>query len=146
MTQDVWKTLAKVNDDVNDAIWPEDDERHYGRAEYWTIPTDGYGDCEDYALTKRKQLMALGLSGAALRIAVVVTPDATRHAVLTVVTDKGDYVLDNLNNDVKPWESTGFQWVERQDPANAFAWVSLRPADRMLAAAAGANVITGATH
>src|SRR5258708_6494345 len=46
-----WSELAAINTRVNDAIWPEDDERRYNRAEFWTIPTDGYGDCEDYALT-----------------------------------------------------------------------------------------------
>ena len=50
-----------------------DDQRHYGRAEYWNIPTDGYGDCEDYALTKRRDLIAAGFPAQALRIAVVLT-------------------------------------------------------------------------
>ncbi len=137
--------LSKVNSNVNAAIWPEDDSRHYGRVEYWTIPTDGYGDCEDYALTKRKNLAEMGLPLSALRIAVVVTPSAVRHAVLTVVTDKGDYVLDNLTDDILPWDRTGFTWIERQDPTKAMAWVSLRPADRMLAST-GDSMVTGGTH
>ncbi len=145
LTPQAWATLAKVNSDVNAAIWPEDDSRHYGRVEYWTIPSDGYGDCEDYALTKRKNLAGLGLPLSALRIAVVVTPSEVRHAVLTVVTDKGDFVLDNLTNDILPWDQTGFTWIERQAPGNAMAWVSLRPADRMLAST-GDSMITGGTH
>jgi len=44
--------IRKINREVSKAIWPEDDQKHYGRAEYWTMPTGGYGDCEDYALTK----------------------------------------------------------------------------------------------
>ncbi len=145
LTSQAWATLAKVNSDVNAAIWPEDDSRHYGRVEYWTIPTDGYGDCEDYALTKRKTLAALGLPLSALRIAVVVTPNEVRHAVLTIVTDKGDFVLDNLTNDILPWDRTGFTWVEQQAPGNAMAWVSMRPADRMLAST-GDSIVTGGTH
>jgi len=133
LTPDVWAMLRKVNDAVNDSIWPEDDERHYGRAEYWNIPTDGYGDCEDYALTKRKQLISLGLPIGALRLAVVITGDGGRHAVLTVVTDKGDFVLDNMKNEVLSWNRTGLTWVERQDPSTQLGWVSLQPADRMLA-------------
>lgn len=144
MTPVLWTTLRKVNDGVNDAIWPEDDQRHYGRAEFWNIPTDGYGDCEDYALTKRKQLIGLGLPIAALRIAVVITGDGSRHAVLTVVTDKGDYVLDNMKSDVLPWDKTGFTWIERQDPSTAMAWVSLGAADTMLADRA-AGIVTGQT-
>jgi predicted transglutaminase-like cysteine proteinase len=119
--------------------------RHYGRADYWTIPTDGYGDCEDYALTKRKMLMEHGFSAAALRVAIVVTPNQERHAVLTVVTDKGDYVLDNLKDEVLPWNLTGFRWVERQNPASPLAWVSLWPADRSLALA-DLNGPTGQAH
>ena len=144
MTPTLWGTLRKVNDAVNAAIWPEDDQRHYGRAEYWNIPTDGYGDCEDYALTKRRDLAALGISLAALRIAVVVTEDGSRHAVLTVVTDKGDYVLDNMKSEVLPWDKTGFTWIERQDPLKSMAWVSLGAADTMLADRS-AGIVTGQT-
>ncbi len=127
LTDQTWRTLSKVNREVNDSIWPQDDETHYGRAEYWTIPTDGYGDCDDYAVTKRKDLLAAGFPAPALRIAVVLTADATRHAVLTVSTDKGDLVLDNLRRDVVPWNATGFIWIERQDTANPMKWVSLQP-------------------
>jgi predicted transglutaminase-like cysteine proteinase len=122
-----WRTLSRVNRDVNDSIWPEEDEVHYGRAEYWTIPTDGYGDCDDYAVTKRKDLLDAGFPVAALRLAVVMTPAAERHAVLTVATDKGDLVLDNLSNDIHAWNTTGFTWIERQDSANPRNWVSLQP-------------------
>ncbi len=123
-----WLLLNAVNTAVNDAIWPEDDLKHYGRAEYWTIPTDGYGDCEDYAVTKRKDLLQAGLPAQALRLAVVYSPAAGRHAVLTVVTDKGDYVLDNLSGEIQSWRSTGYTWIERQDSSNPVTWVSLFPA------------------
>lgn len=126
MTPAVWQTLDTINRNVNNAMWPEDDMRHYGRAEYWTIPTDGYGDCEDYALTKRKALADAGLSAAALRIAVVIAPDQGRHAVLTVVTDQGDYVLDNLRDNIVAWDQSNYVWIERQDPTKALAWDSLR--------------------
>lgn len=136
LTEASWHKLAEVNASVNDSIWPEDDSVHYGRAEYWTIPTDGYGDCDDYALTKRAQLLAAGLPAAALRIAVADTPYNGRHAVLTVATDKGDFVLDNLRRDIVAWNATGYTWVERQSAADPLAWVMLSPNRPMLAAAA----------
>lgn len=120
-----WLELQEVNEAVNLAIKPMDDERHYGRAEYWNIPTDGFGDCEDYALTKRRDLIAAGFPAQALRMAVVVTPRYESHAVLTVVTDHGDYVLDNLTNAIRSWDHTGYQWIERQDPNKAWGWLSL---------------------
>lgn len=117
------QTLLKVvTRSVNRAIWPETDERHYGRGEYWDIPTDGYGNCKDYALTKRKKLIEAGLPERALRVAIVVTPRENRHVVLTVSTDHGDLVLDNLNDDVKPWTEIAYQWIERQDNSGGLGW------------------------
>jgi len=110
---------------VNNTIWPEDDQKHFGRAEYWTIPTDGYGSCHDYALTKRKELIDIGLPQRALRIAILTTPSNQRHAVLTIATDKGDYVLDNLRQDIRPWLSTGYQWIARQDDGSESGWAAL---------------------
>jgi predicted transglutaminase-like cysteine proteinase len=120
-----WKTLDQVNRTTNDEIWQEDDQKHYGRAEYWTIPTDGYGDCEDIVLAKRKKLMDMGMPVPSLRIAVVITPKHESHAVLTVTTDHGDYVLDSLHDEILPWDQTGYIWIERQDSSRSSGWVSL---------------------
>lgn len=125
MSSTQWMELQEINLVVNRAIKPMDDQRHYGRAEYWTIPTDGFGDCEDYALTKRRDLIAAGFPAQALRMAVVLTGQGERHAVLTVVTDRGDFVLDNLTNTIRGWNDTDYQWIERQDPNKAWGWVSL---------------------
>jgi len=128
LTAPEWLAMEEINESVNRAIRPMDDQRHYGRAEYWNIPTDGYGDCEDYALTKRKELLAAGFPAQALRIAVVVTGQGDRHAVLMVTSDRGDFVLDNLTNEIRGWQTTGYQWIERQNPADPRGWVALGPA------------------
>jgi len=112
----VWATLQEVNAAYNAAIRPEEDSVHYGRVDYWTIPTDGYGDCEDYALAKRKALIAVHLSPRALRIAIARSPQGEAHAVLTVATDRGDYVLDNLTDAILPWDQTNLAWIARQTP------------------------------
>lgn len=137
LTDQVWRSLQRINRQVNNDIWPQDDERHYGRAEYWTIPTDGYGDCDDYAVTKRKTLIDAGFPAPALRLAVVYSPTAGRHAVLTIATDRGDLVLDNLRNDIVSWNATGFLWIERQDASNPFKWVALQPVNHGNVATAG---------
>jgi predicted transglutaminase-like cysteine proteinase len=138
-TQDTMATLQSVNVAVNSAIRPEDDSDHYGVPEFWTVPVDGYGDCEDYALAKRKMLMLLGMPEPALRVSVVFNRAMMRHAVLTVVTDHGDYVLDNLQDEILPPAKTDYTWLERQDPASRTGWVTLnqRPfvADRVATAA-----------
>lgn len=126
LTDKAWKDLTRINRQVNDSIWPEDDEKHYGRSEFWTIPTDGLGDCDDYAVTKRKDLIDAGFPISALRLAVVYSPQSGRHAVLTVKTDKGDLVLDNLRNDIVSWNTTGFLWIERQAATDPLKWASLQ--------------------
>lgn len=124
----MWRQLNAVNHAVNAAIKPQDDQSHYGREEYWTIPTDGRGDCEDYALTKRKDLLDAGLPASAVRIAVVYSLKTALHAVLTVSTDKGDFVLDSLTDKIMLWNATDFTWIEVQDPTRPMHWDSLQPA------------------
>ena len=120
-----WAMLEKVNIAVNSMIRPVDDSEHYGVAEFWTVPVDGEGDCEDYVLAKRKMLTLLGLPDAALRITVALTRLSERHAVLTVVTDKGDFVLDNAQDEILAPEKTDYRWVERQDAASRTGWLAL---------------------
>jgi predicted transglutaminase-like cysteine proteinase len=119
-----WRLLTDVNESVNTAVRSESDERHYGRPEVWTIAVDGLGDCEDFALTKRKRLIDAGLPEPALRMAAVVTLAGEQHLVLTVATNRGDFVLDNLTNDVLPWNRTGYAWLARQDAGGRLGWVS----------------------
>jgi len=125
-TSALWDKLAKVNLVVNTTIRPEDDKEHYGVSEFWTVPVDGQGDCEDYVLAKRKMLVLLGLPEPALRITVVLDRGIVRHAVLTVVTDKGDYVLDSLKDEILTTDKADYVWVERQDAASRTGWVALR--------------------
>lgn len=140
ISSNTWSKLKVINTKVNAAIWPEDDQRHFDRAEYWTISTDGYGNCHDYAVTKRKMLADAGIPLRALRVAVVVTPRNNRHAVLTVATDQGDYVLDNLTDDIVPWSTTGYQWISRQDSRNDWGWVALNGQPVQMASTATGEV------
>ena len=119
-----WRLLSDINASVNESVKSESDEQHFGRPEVWTIALDGRGDCEDFALTKRKQLIDAGLPEPALRMAVVVTLRGEQHTVLTVATNRGDFVLDNLTNDVLSWNRTGYAWLARQDAGGRLGWVS----------------------
>ena len=121
LTAQNWQMLNHIDQSWNTAIKPEEDAAHYGQVDYWTIPTDGYGDCEDYALAKRQALIADGFAASDMRLALARTQDGTAHIVLTVATDKGDYVLDNLTASVRPWSATGYQWIARQG-ANDTQW------------------------
>lgn len=125
LTDELWTLINEVNLRVNKAVAPQSDIDNYGLDEVWTYPDSGRGDCEDYALEKRRQLSKGGISLADLLITVVRKPDGEGHAVLTVRTDKGDYVLDNLSDEVKPWRETGYKYLKRQASYNTGRWVSL---------------------
>jgi predicted transglutaminase-like cysteine proteinase len=119
--------LADVNQSVNHSIAPEGGKEHYGVAEYWNIPTDGLGDCKDYALSKRHDLIEKGMSEKALRLAIVATPRGNRHMVLTVASDRGDFVLDNLSDNIRAWSDTDYRWISRQDGNGGLDWTSYEP-------------------
>jgi predicted transglutaminase-like cysteine proteinase len=118
--------IARVNLTVNRTVKPMSDTDTYGQQEFWAYPDQGIGDCEDFALEKRRILMRRGVSAANLLMTVVRKPDGEGHAVLTVRTDKGDYVLDNLSNQVIPWEKTGYRFLKRQATDHSGRWVTIR--------------------
>ena len=120
--------LEEVNRWVNQSITPVTDFEHYGVKEYWTIPTDGKGDCEDYALLKRHMLIERGWSASALLITVVMDENNEGHAVLTARTRTGELILDNRSNDIRPWTKTPYEYVMRQSSRNPQMWVYLEPA------------------
>jgi predicted transglutaminase-like cysteine proteinase len=124
VTEFGWKTLRDVNSSVNNRIVPMTDMDIFGRDEVWAYPTDA-GDCEDFVLEKRKELMAKGFPVSDLLITVVRKPDGEGHAVLTVRTQQGDFVLDNLNNDVKLWTETPYTYLKRQASFDTGRWVTI---------------------
>lgn len=120
-----WMDLVRVNTSVNWTIKPLTDIEHWGVADRWSYPDDGYGDCEDYVLLKRRMLIQSGWPREALLVTVVHTEKDEGHAVLTVITDNGDYVLDNQNMNILLWSETGYRFVKRQSQSNPNVWVSL---------------------
>jgi predicted transglutaminase-like cysteine proteinase len=120
-----WAELKRINVAVNTDVKPMTDMDHWGVVERWNYPDDGYGDCEDYALQKRKLLMAAGWPREALLMTVVRDTNGNGHAILTVKTDRGEYVLDNQTNDVLLWTDTGYRFVKRQSQSDPNVWVSL---------------------
>ena len=62
-------------------------------------------------------LIESGWPREALLITVVRDKKGDGHAVLTVKTDKGEFILDNQNEDILPWSETGYRFVKRQSQA-----------------------------
>ena len=131
LSSQAWKDLVRINRWVNTTVKPMTDMDHWGVVERWNYPDDGYGDCEDYVLQKRKMLMQAGWPREALLITVVRDKNNDGHAVLTVKSDKGEYILDNQTDDIVLWSDTGYRFVKRQSQSDPNVWVSLgegRPA------------------
>ena len=131
MSHDFWQLLVRVNADINEKIKPLTDLEIYGVDEYWAYP-EAVGDCEDYVLLKRRDLMQFGISPSNLLITVVRKPDGEGHAVLTVRTDRGDFVLDNLVESVKNWAETDYTYLKRQAVNNTGCWVSIEAPSNIL--------------
>jgi predicted transglutaminase-like cysteine proteinase len=124
LTQETWSRMIDVNAAVNAMIKPVTDQEMWGKEEVWSYPANK-GDCEDYVLLKRKLLMKAGVAENNLLITVVRQSDGSGHAVLTVSTDQGDFVLDNLRGDVRVWNKTGYVFLKRQSATNSGRWVGI---------------------
>jgi len=127
LTAAKYQEIKEINDAVNTAIAPITDLELYGKPEVWAYPADNKGDCEDYVLLKRKMLVERGFPESTLLITVVRDENNEGHAVLTVRTDAGDFVLDNKRREVMRWADTPYTFVKRQSERNPLVWISLLP-------------------
>ncbi|MBB5277190.1 MULTISPECIES: transglutaminase-like cysteine peptidase [Rhizobium/Agrobacterium group] len=124
LTEELWNSLVEVNQVVNTIPAIEDIEI-YGVEEFWNYPTTA-ADCEDFVLLKRKLLMRRGISASNLLITVVLQPDGSGHAVLTVRSQMGDFILDNLRAEIRNWSETEYTYLKRQDSRNPGKWVKIK--------------------
>ncbi len=124
LTSERWHMLIEVNSFINATIEPMTDMELYGVEEYWAYPVRA-GDCEDYVLLKRRELMKRGWPESSLLITVVRDETGEGHAVLTVRTANGDYILDNKHSRILLWSETPYQYIKRQSYRHPELWVSL---------------------
>lgn len=117
--------VQSINQIVNDTIKPLSDYEHWHEIDRWDYAEDGYGDCEDYVLVKRRALIAVGLPASALLVTIVRDENLDGHAVLTVRTDRGDLILDNVVPDVKLWFRTHYRFMKMQSAFDPNSWVAI---------------------
>jgi predicted transglutaminase-like cysteine proteinase len=137
-----WRQLVSINTLANNGIEGVADTDHYdlhrlGIPNWWTYPDDGKGNCNDYSLLKRRLLIEAGWPKAALLLTVVLDHHGDGHLVLTVKTNAGDLILDNLNAEIVRWDETGYTFLKRQSPANPNVWLAI---DTKVAATASASL------
>ena len=124
LTPAIVRTLSAVTKRVNARVKPLTDQAHWGVVDRWDFPDDGFGDCEDYQLLKRRMLVERGIPRRALRMTVVIDEIGEGHAVLMVRTDRGDLILDNKNDKVLAWHQTPYTYVKREGQ-DGLVWTSL---------------------
>ncbi|MBM3576110.1 MAG: transglutaminase [Alphaproteobacteria bacterium] len=127
LTAAVFRKIANINAWVNKNIDPVADTDHWSSLDKWDYPNDGKGDCEDFALLKRRMLIEEGFPRQALLITVVKEKNGDGHSVLTVKTNRGEFVLDNLSDEMRPWTRVPYRFVKRQSQHNQNAWVAIDP-------------------
>jgi predicted transglutaminase-like cysteine proteinase len=120
-----WKALVYINNWANDSIKPMTDMDHYGMIQWWRYPDDGVGACHSYSLLKRRMLLQAGWPRTALLMTIVHEANGEGHAVLTVKTNKGEYILDNLNDKIMLWSETPYRYYKRQSQTDPNVWVWL---------------------
>jgi predicted transglutaminase-like cysteine proteinase len=142
LTEDGERQLEFVQAKVNRLVRPRANPDHV-----WDYPTDGYGDCNKYAIAKRAELIALGWPRTALLLAAATTEDGEGHLVLVVATSKGDLVLDNRQRHIVEWRDLPYRWISRQNPRNLAEWVSIveQPVVTADARSSGPGALTQAT-
>lgn len=109
--------LEHVNRQVNEEVEFISDWDFNGLEDVWSYPYNCQGDCEDFALEKRRRLIVQGVPSASLTIAIVFHEvEYFPHAVLLAENSKGTWVLDNLYDQVLCWDAVPYIYVRRERP------------------------------
>ena len=121
LTEERWNELNLVNRAVNRNIAPDENV-----TDEWRISPE-IGDCKDYAVTKRHELLARGWPSRALLLSEVIVPSGAHHLILLVRTKDADLVLDNLNANIRTVAMTfhQYRWVRIESPQNPMFWASV---------------------
>ena len=125
LTDETMSLIQRVNKQVNNTIVQRTDAEIYQTEDLWTLPYNGEGDCEDFQLLKRHILVKKGLPARAMRMTVVVDEKGEGHAVLTILTSQGDYILDNKTDKIVTVGQSPYRFVKRESQMKV-GWISLR--------------------
>lgn len=127
LSAQAFRQIDRINKWVNAKIEPITDWDHWHVVDKWDYPLDGKGDCEDFALFKRRLLIGLGFPRQALLMTVVKDENNEGHAILIVKTNHGEFVLDNLTDAIRPWNAAPYRFVKRQSQSDENVWVEIGP-------------------
>ncbi len=128
LTGETLESLDLINRSINRRIRPVT-KAYVGGLGRWAVNPSA-GDCNDYAVTKRHELVKKGFPVSALLLAVARTSWGEGHLLLIVRTDRGDLVLDNLETTIRPWNHTDYAWIKRQSPIDPLRWETVSTGGR----------------
>ncbi len=114
-TNDLMALLQKVNSHVNRSITYRAEA-----LDEWTL-NPRFGDCEDYALSKRSALIKSGVAPNSLRIGMTKTRRGEPHAVLIVRTSVGNLILDNRTAAIRHIKDTEYR-IEAMSAGSLHKW------------------------
>jgi len=125
LTPERWTELNAINREVNRMIVPEFTLGSAATDEWLISPQAG--NCKDYAVTKRHELLTRGWPSRALLLSEVIVPTGEHHLVLVVRMQNIDLVLDNLNANIRSVAMTyrQYQWVRIETPENPKFWATV---------------------
>ncbi|MGL4325132.1 MAG: transglutaminase-like cysteine peptidase [Beijerinckiaceae bacterium] len=121
LTASRMQQMQLVNSRVNRSIKPRADRPD--RADVWTLAPRA-GDCDDFAVTKRAQLLAMGWPSSALLLTHTTAASGEDHLVLTVRTTQGEFILDNLHTQVRPAHQGLRPIIKIQSALNPGYWLA----------------------
>ena len=111
-TLNSYSIAERINRDVNASVKYKTDLGQYNVPEFWTV-AGKYGDCEDYALLKRKMLIDAGFDRDKIHLCTCFV-DGAGHCVLLVETDRGNYILDNNQSEPVQPSFLSYKWDKIQ--------------------------------
>ncbi len=117
------RQARRISRHINRTTRSISDSQQYRKEDFWTLPSRRGGDCEDFAMLKKQQLIALGIAPEHLLLSTVLDARGGAHAVLIIRTEAGDFVIDNLTDAVRPWNRTGYTFLRMQDPSTPSRWI-----------------------
>jgi len=111
------KTLEEINIKYNKIPYLTDIEK-YGVQDKWTaklgfnldLNEQRRGDCDDYVLSKRKELLKRGFPNSALYVTLVKVDELQEemHMILIVKLGNKKYILDNINKNIVESKYTSY--------------------------------------
>jgi predicted transglutaminase-like cysteine proteinase len=135
-TQGILEVIREADRRVHQRVVYITDEEQFGTPENWRFPDNGLGDCEDFVLAKKRELMARGIPEGAMQFVYLIIKVAGReegHLILAIQMESEtghpfEIYLDQNNNHggtvfTRRTLDPGYRLIKRQSLTDPNIWV-----------------------